>query len=989
MELHFDLNIKKMLLRGKKRKRVLISEDNREPSYLLQVLILSIIFSFFCIYTSLNFTMYRFLEVYSKIPIFAFFVNTILCLLVGLLWISYRFWRIALEKQKEAEDIISSISLDGVLVIDPDTNIIMCNRNIKNVFGYDVSEVVNQKIDFLCNPIKLKSWYDIHNKVIGDGSYIALAEGKKKNGQKIALQIMAGHLSNNKGFVLLLRDITKHKKTTKALQDSESKFTALAEHTPNMIFINKKGRVVYANKKCEEIMGYKKEEFYAPDFDFFNLIAPEYQDVVKENLERHINGEEISPYEYAIITREGKRIESIITTKLIDYEKEKAVLGIITDITKLKEAKESLRESEEKYRLLVENQTDLVVKVDLEGRFLFVSPSYCEMFGKTECELLGNKFIPLVHEEDRELTLKAMEALYKPPYTCYVEQRAMTKDGWKWLAWADKAVLDEQKNIIAIVGVGRDITKRKQAEEELSLTRSHLENILRSVPAVIYSYKPFGDHQITFISENVLNLLGYDPKVFFHDPKYWMKHIHPEDRSKALDEAKAVLKTGFCVFEYRFLHKNGTYRWLSDERKLVKDEKGDTIEVVGSFLDITDQKHLEEKFHHSQKMEAVGRLAGGIAHDFNNLLQTIMGYTDLMLLDYEDNKRNRKDIEEIQKASKRAASLTRQLLAFSRKQAIQPQMLDVNLLIDDMTEMIKRLIGEDIEFSTIEEPELRSIEADQGYIEQVIMNLTLNARDAMQSGGKLIITTENITLEGKDCKKTSYARPGDFVCLSVEDTGSGIEKETMEHIFEPFFSTKGKWEGTGLGLSTVYGIIQQHKGWINVYSEIGKGTTFKIFLPAFSLKPENMIIENKSLLNYKGNGEKILIIEDETGVRDFAKRALLDFGYVVFEATNIQDALDILEKEKWDFRLILSDVILPDGSGLSLINQIKLFNPEIKLIMNSGYTDQRSKLHIIQRNRINFIQKPYTLPDLLKAVKKTLKSSQVKQEEVGVPLSPK
>ncbi|MGA1839441.1 MAG: PAS domain S-box protein [bacterium] len=790
---------------------------------------------------------------------------------------------------------------------------------------------------------------------------------------------------------LLHGNKNKGREAEKELKDSESKFTALSENSPNMIFINKKGRVVYANKKCEEIIGYKKEEFYTPDFDFLSLIAPEYKDAIKENFRKHIKGEEIPPYEYAIITKEGNRIESIITTKLIDYENEKAILGIITDVTKLKKAQESLRESEEKYRLLVENQTDLVVKVDLEGRFLFVSPSYCEMFGKTESELLGNKFIPLVHEEDRDHTLKAMEALYKPPYTCYVEQRAMTKDGWKWLAWADKSVIDEDKNIIAIVGVGRDITKRKQAEEELSSTRSHLENILRSIPAVIYSYKPFGDHQITFISENVLNLLDYDPKVFFKDPKYWIKHIHPEDRSKALEEAKTVLKTGSCVFEYRFLHNNGTYRWLSDERRLIKDERGVPIEVVGSFLDITDQKHLEEKFQHSQKMEAVGRLAGGIAHDFNNLLQTIMGYTDLMLLDEEENKRNRKDIEEIQKASKRAASLTRQLLAFSRKQAIQPQMLDVNLLVDDMTEMIKRLIGEDVELSTIMEPALRSVEADPGHMEQVIMNLTLNARDAMESGGKLIIKTENITFAERDCKKTPYARPGDFVCLSVEDTGSGIEKETIEHIFEPFFSTKGKWEGTGLGLSTVYGIVQQHKGWINVYSEVGKGTTFKIFLPAFSQKPEDLIIEDSSLINFKGNGEKILIIEDETGVRDFAKRALRDFGYTIFEASNIQGALEILEKKKWNFHLILSDVILPDGSGLSLINQIKLFNPEIRLLMNSGYTDQRSKLQIIQKNRINFIQKPYTLPELLKAVKKTLKSRRAQQEKVGVGvlLSPK
>ncbi|MGA1796701.1 MAG: PAS domain S-box protein, partial [bacterium] len=648
----------------------------------------------------------------------------------------------------------------------------------------------------------------------------------------VEINVSVTSYDDRRAGLVFIRDITERKKAENALRDSEAKFKALAEHSPNMIFINKQGRIIYINKKCEEILGYKREEFYAAAFDFFCLIAPEHRDALKKNFKQHMNGEEVFPVEYGIITRKEKRIDAILTTKLIDYDKGRAILGIVTDISRLKDAEEALRESEAKYRLLVETQTDLVVKLDCKGKFLFISPSYCELFGKSEKDLRGKQFLPMVHKEDRTATLRAMEKLHRHPYTCSLEHRGNTPGGWRWLAWAFKSVLDEHGAVIGIVGAGRDITERKQAEEELSLSKTRQEYLLWANPAIIYTTKASDGYAPTYVSENIFRQLGYTPKEFLFDPQFRFNHIHPEDLSMVMGNLDDLLEKEIIVQNYRFLHKDGTYRWLNDDCRLIRDEKGKPLEIVGSIIDITEQKCLEEQFHHAQRLDAVGRLAGGVAHDFNNLLQTIMGYCDFMLFGSEDTRQIHKDVEEIKKATVKAASLTRQLLAFSRKQSIEPSLLNLNSVINDLTKMLTRLIGEDIEFSTTMSSDLMNIKADQGNIEQIIMNLVVNARDAMPQGGRLCVKTENIMLEKRDCRDDPLARPGRFVCLSVEDTGTGIDSKVKAHIFEPFFSTKKKGEGTGLGLSTVYGIVKQHEGWIQVITEPGQGTTFRIFLPA-------------------------------------------------------------------------------------------------------------------------------------------------------------
>jgi signal transduction histidine kinase/CheY-like chemotaxis protein len=385
-----------------------------------------------------------------------------------------------------------------------------------------------------------------------------------------------------------------------------------------------------------------------------------------------------------------------------------------------------------------------------------------------------------------------------------------------------------------------------------------------------------------------------------------------------------------------------------------------------------EKEKLQAQLLQIQKMEAIGILAGGVAHDFNNILTAILGYTDLAMMKVDEADPLYRDLKQIDISATRAASLTRQLLLFSRRQPMEFTSFNLNTTVDNLLKMLHRLIGEDIAIKTELDPELWTVQADAGNIEQVIMNLTVNARDAMPEGGTLTIKTENMHVDEDYCKTYTYAHPGRFVCISVQDTGVGMDKEIIDSIFEPFFTTKGPGKGTGMGLSVVYGIVKQHDGWVNVYSEPGQGSTLKIYLPASSLKAEDETKETISLKGLQGSGERILLVEDEEEVREFATMVLGENGYVVYDAANAEEALDIFDKEAGSFDLIFSDVVLPGKSGIQLVDQLISHKPEIRILLSSGYTDHKSQWPVIRERGFRFLQKPYGLTDLLRAIREAI-----------------
>lgn len=385
-----------------------------------------------------------------------------------------------------------------------------------------------------------------------------------------------------------------------------------------------------------------------------------------------------------------------------------------------------------------------------------------------------------------------------------------------------------------------------------------------------------------------------------------------------------------------------------------------------------EKEKIQAQLLQAQKMEAVGVLAGGIAHDFNNLLTGILGCTEMVILKNEISDHVYHDLKEIQVAVDRAANLTRQLLMFSRKQPMAFIPLNFNKVIEDLFKMLHRLIGEDIGINTHFDSRLRMVKADKGTIEQVLLNLTVNARDAMPDGGTFTIITENVSFDEKKCKGIPGSSPGEFVRISLEDTGVGMSAETIKRIFEPFYTTKGVGKGTGLGLSVVYGIVQQHNGWINVHSVVGEGTRFEIYLPAMNVLTveEEEEVENPYDA-YRGRGERILVIEDEDRVREFVERALTRYGYKIMTCATVADAERIIESEE-NFDLIFSDVVLPDGTGPELIKKLLIQHGLLRVVLTSGYTDHKSQWPMIHEMGIPFLHKPYVLIDLLKMIRKAL-----------------
>jgi PAS domain S-box-containing protein len=521
----------------------------------------------------------------------------------------------------------------------------------------------------------------------------------------------------------------------------------------------------------------------------------------------------------------------------------------------------------------------------------------------------------------------------------------------------------------------KEIAERVRTEEALRAAQARLNYLVTQSPAVIYSLKTDGEKDaFSWTSESIFQITGYTAAEACR-PDWWSTHVHPGDLDEAVSGRTRILADDKFAVEYRIRHKDGQYRWVRDEQRVARDAGGRPAEIVGTLMDITERKLLEERLRQSQKMEAVGQLAGGIAHDFNNLLLVMRGHAELLLLrNGEHSPQTTESLKQITTAAERAAGLTRQLLAFSRKQVMQPQPLLLNDVVANLTKMLQRVIGEHIQLQCHYAPQLAHVEADAGMLEQVLVNLVVNARDAMPDGGRLLITTAEATFDQAYARVNHDASAGTFVCLTVSDTGAGIAPEHLPRIFEPFFTTKEVGKGTGLGLATVYGIIKQHHGWIDVSSQPGAGATFKIYLPAVKAPPAPAA-KGAPEKEPRGGAETILLVEDDEPVRSLTRRLLENFGYRVREAASGREALAKWNGQSAEFDLLLSDIVMPQGvSGLDLAARFRTQRPALKVVFMSGYPAEAAGKDpaVFCKPRTRFLQKPSPWRDLLRTVRQCL-----------------
>ena len=645
------------------------------------------------------------------------------------------------------------------------------------------------------------------------------------------------------------------------------------------------------------------------------------------------------------------------------------------------QAEEARLQSERRFRVISENTGDVIWTLNLaSGRFTYVSPAVFRLRGFSPAEAMGQTMAETFTGESYQRVIsevvQTMAALSDRKETRKLwmgEVNQIRRDGSVVPTEVVATPLfDDQGEVAELVGVTRDITERRRAEASLKESEFWLKESQRvaRIGSFVFDFK--SNHWIS--SEVLDDIFGIDG-TYPHTLKGWSDLVHPDQRQEMLNyfEQEVWGRQKPFARSYQIVRrKDGSERWVLGAGELVVEDNV-VLKMVGTVQDITENRRLEDRLRQAQKMEAVGQLAGGVAHDFNNMLTVIRGHCSLLGEAEKKAGRPTESLGQIAEAAERASNLTRQLLAFSRRQVMQTNRLDLNQVIGNLLKMLQRLVGEHIVLHFEGQPALPLIEADSVMLEQVVMNLSVNARDAMPDGGRLTLRTQLVEVDAAMAAAHPDARSGRFVSLSASDSGSGMDASTLARLFEPFFTTKAVGKGTGLGLATVYGIVQQHRGWITVESKVATGSTFRIFLPVPETLATEPVVVPPRPPAVTGGQETILLVEDEASVRMMARLSLRRHGYRVLEAANGLEALVVWQKHAAEVDLVFTDMVMPEGmTGLELVGRLRALSPNLKVIVSSGYS-----LEICNRGAptdagLVFLPKPYEMQSLASAVRSCL-----------------
>jgi PAS domain S-box-containing protein len=619
--------------------------------------------------------------------------------------------------------------------------------------------------------------------------------------------------------------------------------------------------------------------------------------------------------------------------------------------------------------LALDAAVDGMAIIDAAGKYTYVNAGYAGMLGAASREeMIGNHW-ESVSAQKMGADPEELRTALRKEGRWYGILNVSREAGMSVPVELAVTALPEG----GVVMLSRDLTERRKAEHAKTEAELKYRMIVEQVAAISYIAEPGVNGRWFYVSPQIESILGYDAEEWLEQSENWLQFVHVDDHAAVHEAEQAGLKGKSFQAEYRVMRKDGRTVWISDTATITQGSENHPV-MEGIMVDISERKLMEMQSQQARRMEAVGRLAGGIAHDFNNLLTIIKGYTELARQRVEGQTALRNDIDRIEDASERAAALVRQLLAFSRKQVLQPKNLDLNGVVRSLEQLLRRLMGEDIRMQMKLAADIGTIKADPSQIEQVLMNLVVNARDAMPHGGKLVVETCNVELDQGYASEHVSVKPGKYVMLAVSDTGVGMNAETVAHIFEPFFTTKGGTRGTGLGLSTSYGIVKQSGGYIWVYSEPEEGTTFKVYLPRIDEAAEPAAAVWLKTAAQKGT-ETILLVEDNEAVRDLTETVLTSYGYKVIVTQNPEHAQRVAETLGADIQLVLTDVVMPSMSGRELVRKLTAKYPHLRVLYMSGYTDNIITSSGVLEPGLAFLQKPFTPALLAQKVREVLDSA--------------
>jgi two-component system, cell cycle sensor histidine kinase and response regulator CckA len=875
-----------------------------------------------------------------------------------------------------------------IWISDNKGTLIRINKACLNLLNLSEEEVVGKYNIFEDNLVKEQGFIPLIKKVYESGETAKfeliyksseLKNIKLEHSAFVILDVIifpirdaAGKITN---AVIQHIDITERKYSEVAIRESEERYKELLDSVSDYIYSVKieGGRPVATQHGpgCIAVTGYSPHEFAADPYLWYRMIHESDRNAVSEQTSNILSGKEAHAVEHRIIHKNGT-IRWVRNTpvprripegKLVGYD------GLISDITKRKEAEEGLSESENRFRKIFDESLIGIVIVSPSFAFEKVNPAFCSMMGYSADELINMKFIDITHPyyiaKDIE-NVKKVERGEMPFY--HIEKQYIHKSGK--VIWGDlivSSIRDEQGLLCYYLSMINDITERKKAEEALRISEEKYRSIFERAVEGIFQSNIRG--KFLNVNPSFASMLGYESPQEMLDS---IQNIQKQLFVKA-EEAdfftNTLIKAGTIFgFEHELYRKDGSNIWISVNAHAVKDKKGEIIYFEGISENISKRKQDEEEkerlhiqLRQAQKMEALGTFVGGIAHDFNNILSIIIGYSTLLQMELDNENPLRSYADLIVSSSEKAANLTQGLLAFSRKQPMNLKHLNLNDAIKGTEKLLKRLLTEDIILKKNFTKENTGITGDPTQIDQILFNLTTNARDAMPKGGILTIETQITELDTEFANVIGYGKPGKYVLLSISDTGTGIDKESREHIFDPFFTTKAVGKGTGLGLSTVYGIVKQHDGYISVNSEINAGTTFYVYFPSAK---EQSGEKKKVNPKIRQGREKVIVAEDNEGVRMLIKRILSKYGYKIIEAVDGKDAIEKFRRTK-KVDLVIIDSVMPKKNGREVYNEIIKINPDIKVLFTSGYTRDVILDKGIEEKEFDFISKPITPKKLL------------------------